>query len=204
MANRLLLVRHAQTASRYAGAFIGSSDMPLSALGRRQAAALAARLGLQRPGVIVASPMRRTAQTARAIAKATGARVHFDDDLREIDFGRWEGLRFEQIAAANPAAVDRWAQYRDDFRFPGGERIGSFVQRVARAADRLAALDARDVAVVTHGGVVRTILCCLLGLPPRNYLLFDVAPASLSTLNIFDGKGVLAGLSDTCHLGGIA
>lgn len=204
MANRLLLVRHAQTALRYAGAFVGSSDVPLSALGRLQAAALAERLAKHRPGVIVASPMRRAAQTARAIAKATGARVQFDDDLREIDFGRWEGLRFEQIAAANPAAVDRWAKYRDDFRFPGGERIGSFVGRVTRAAQRLGALDARDVAVVTHGGVVRTILCCLLGLPTRNYLLFDVAPASLSVLNLFDGKGVLGGLNDTCHLEGVA
>ncbi len=204
MANRLLLVRHALVAPRFAGAFVGSTDAPLSPLGRRQAAALGVRLAKAAPATIIASPMKRAAQTARIVAKACGAKVQFNDDLREIDFGRWEGMRFEEIARRSPAAVDRWAQYRDDFRFPGGESIGHFVQRVQRSAACLAAAEAREALVITHGGVVRTIICCLLGLSPRNYLLFDAAPASISTLNVFDGKGVLAGLNDCSHLEGIA
>ena len=57
--------------------------------------------------------------------------------------------------------------------------------------------------LVTHGGVIRAMICRLLGLPPRDYLLFDTRCASLSVVDIFDGKGVLAGLNDVCHLEGL-
>ncbi len=137
-------------------------------------------------------------ETAEAVAAALGLTVEADPDLREIDFGRWEGRTFEEIQQSDPQAVSDWATRPAEFAFPGGEAVRDFVARVGRAADRLAADPAEAVLAVTHGGVVRVAICHLLGLAVENYLLFDVRPACLAAVELFDGKGVLIGLDNSC------
>ena len=144
---------------------------------------------------ILCSPLLRTRETA-GIALGAGRDLHHDDDLREIDFGRWEGMSFAEIAAADPAAVDRWAALDEDFAFPGGEGIGAFRERIGAAAGRIAADPAGTVVAITHGGVIRLLICRFLGLDYRHYLLFDVRPASISEIRIEGGRGVLTRLND--------
>ncbi|HYW79396.1 MAG TPA: histidine phosphatase family protein, partial [Thermoguttaceae bacterium] len=143
------------------------------------------------------SPMRRAVETAGAFDHA----LQHDPDLREIDFGRWEGRSFDEISASDrESQIDRWSRFDPQFSFPDGESLGKFVTRIAQAADRLASDASDTVVAITHGGVIRTMICHLLGLEPKNYLLFDVKPASITTIDLFDGRGVLTGLGDTCHL----
>lgn len=197
MTERLILARHAQVDSRYAGRFLGSTDAPLSDLGRRQAAALAGTVRRKHVDAFCASPLRRARQTAELL----GAEAQSDADLREIDFGRWEGCSFEEISTGGQAErIDRWRRFDLEFCFPGGESLGGFVARVARAADRLAAGPSKTTLAVTHGGVIRAIICHLLGLEAKHYLRFEVPPASITTIDLFDGGGVLVGLGDVCHL----
>ena len=80
---------------------------------------------------------------------------------------------------------------RADFAFPGGEGLAGFFERVSAAADRLAADDADTVLAVTHGGVIRAMICHLLSLERRHYVLFDVDYAAVVVLRLFDGRGVL-------------
>jgi broad specificity phosphatase PhoE len=115
-----------------------------------------------------------------------------DPDLREIDFGRWEGKTFSEIRDSSPAEIARWARFAPDFAFPGGESLRDFLGRVRRAADRLAADEAETVLAVTHGGVIKAMLCHLLGLDSRRYVAFEIAPASLTVVRLFEGKGVLS------------
>jgi len=129
-------------------------------------------------------------------------RFEIDDNLREINFGRWEGMSFEEIAAADPAVVDRWAALDDAFAFPEGEGIKAFQERIRAAAERIAADPAGTVVVFTHGGVIRFLICHFLGLPDRHHLLFDVRPASVSEIRIEGGKGILTLLNDRHHLEG--
>jgi alpha-ribazole phosphatase len=198
MARQLLFVRHARIAPRYAGRYVGRTDVPLEPHGLKQAEQLVALLRSRKPERCYCSPLVRARQTADVICDSIGLPVEVDEDLREIDFGRWEGRTFEEIAALDSAAVGRWAALSDDFAFPGGESVGGFFTRVGRAADRLAADPTRVALVVTHGGVIRGSLCHFLGLPPRHYLLFDVRHATCTTIDLMEGRGVLTGLNEQC------
>lgn len=196
----IFLVRHGETGAQWRGRFVGASDVALSEAGRGQVAALARRLGKERIGRCLASPMVRTRETAEALAKAAGVAVELCEDLREIDFGDWEGLSFGEIAQRDPEAVARWAAFEPEFVFPGGEALAGFQERVRRAAEAIGKLDEERVLVVSHGGVIRAMLCHWLGLSAREYLIFDVQPASLTTVRLFGERGVLMGLNDRTHL----
>jgi alpha-ribazole phosphatase len=199
MAQRLILVRHGDLGEGCRGRYIGRTDVPLSAEGRRQAAALAGEFERLNGAHILCSPLLRCRGTAE-IALGAGGTFAIDDDLREIDFGLWEGLTFAEIAMAHPATADRWAALDDDFAFPDGEGIEAFRKRIAAAAGRIVADPAETVVAVTHGGVIRFFICHFLGLDDRRYLLFDVGTASLSEIRIDGGKGVLTRVNDRHHL----
>lgn len=200
MTKRLMLARHARVESQFTGRFLGSSDVPLSPSGRRQAAALAGTLNTPDVDRLLVSPLLRATQTAEPLQ----IEGQIEPDLREIDFGRWEGLTFDEISAAGEdALIARWNDFDLQFSFPNGESLGSFVDRVARTADRLAAGGGKTTLLITHGGVIRLMICHLLGLSARNYLLFDVRPSSITSIDLFDGRGVLVGLNDVCHLKGV-
>jgi alpha-ribazole phosphatase len=173
--------------------------VPLSESGKRQAAALAGELGRLNGAHILCSPLLRTRETAEIALGAVDA-CDIDSDLKEINFGRWEGMGFAEIAAADPAAVERWAALDEDFSFPGGESIGDFHKRIGAVAGRIANDPAGIVVAFTHGGVIRFLICRFLGLEDRHYLLFDVRPGSLSEISIEGGKGVLTRLNDRCQL----
>jgi broad specificity phosphatase PhoE len=204
MAPLLLLARHAAVGPEAAGRYLGRTDLPLGPAADAQIRDLAARLAPFRPARCLASPLRRAADTAARLAPPLGLTVETDRDLREIDFGRWDGRTFDQIVASDPELVARWDAADPAFAFPEGEAMGTFLGRVARAAERLAALPEDRVLVVTHGGVVRGLLCRLLGLSIERYLAFRIDPASLAVVELAPvesrnadgtrGAGVLAAL----------
>ena len=205
MAKQLLLVRHGTVGELYVGTYVGRTDLPLSLEGRRTVEPLAEWLAGRKIGRAWCSPKLRARQTADIIAaRRPSLSFAFDDNLREVDFGQWELMAFPQIAAEYPGQVARWVEAGDDFVFPGGERIGDFRARVAAAATGLAADPADIVLAVCHAGVIREMICHLLGLNgPRGATsgvfsdahLFKVRNATCSTIDLFDGKGVLAGLN---------
>jgi len=196
----LTLIRHGKVGDEYRGTFIGKTDVPLAAAGRRQARKLNEKLRtILQPqgGIILSSPLQRCRATADIAAEGLGLPVQFDDDLREIDFGQWEFLSFEKIAANSTSGeLAGWASFDSDFRFPGGERIGDFLQRVRGTGERIAALESRSAVVFTHGGVVRALICHFLKLDPRNYLLFDIRPGCMTSIRLFKEGGVLTGLDN--------
>jgi broad specificity phosphatase PhoE len=193
---KILLARHASTGPEYRGRFIGASDLPLAESGPAEVARLAQVVAPFAPAVTFCSPLLRARQTAALLAEQTGiGTVHEDHDLREIDFGRWEKLNFAEIGAAEAELVKRWAAWSEDFTFPDGEAVAAFLARTAAVAARLAARPEESMLVVAHGGVVRALICHLLKLPPRHYLLFDVKPARLATIALFPEGGVLTGLN---------
>lgn len=201
MTTKLILIRHGDLGDRCRGRYIGRTDAPLSAEGRRQAAALAGPLAGLTGTLFLASPLCRTRETAE-IALGTDRSFAIDVNLREIDFGRWEGMSFAEIAVADPAVVDRWAKMDPDFVFPDGEGIANFRERIRVAAERVISDTYETVVLFAHGGVIRFLICHFLGLPDRHHLLFGVRPASISEIRIDSGKGVLVRLNDRHHLGG--
>ncbi|MGB5684282.1 MAG: histidine phosphatase family protein, partial [Candidatus Electrothrix sp.] len=148
------------------------------------------------------SPMLRTRQTLEYLQQkgCSAAKPLYDQRLREIDFGCWELQTFANIAAQDEELLPAWNQYLD-FTFPEGEAVAAFIERVKAMLTVFSGMESststgtNTVAVVTHGGVIRTMICLALGISPRNYLLFDVQPASLTVLDLFSEGGVLRGLN---------
>lgn len=201
MAQRLILVRHGDLGENCRGRYIGRTDAPLCTEGRRQAASLTEALGPLEGARILSSPLLRTRETAE-IALGNGRAFSIDEDLREIDFGRWEGMGFDQIAACDPGAVERWTAMEKDFAFPDGEGLQSFRERIGNVAGRMTADPARTVVAFTHGGVIRVLICHFLGLDTRDFVRFDVQPASLSEFRINGGEWDLFLLNSRYHLEG--
>ncbi|NTW77162.1 MAG: histidine phosphatase family protein, partial [Syntrophaceae bacterium] len=126
MAKKLVMIRHGVLDSEYHGRFMGKTDVGLSAAGQKQAAALALPMDNLREAHFIVSPLRRTLETARLALAASGQSFDIDSDLREIDFGLWEEKTFAEISMTDPAGVERWSNFDNDFVFPGGEAIQSF------------------------------------------------------------------------------
>src|SRR6266496_436961 len=191
----VLLLRHGTTGTTVPPRFLGSTDLPLSAAGRRQAAAVAPLVRSRNPQVCFCSPMLRCVQTAEIVLKNSSMQRGLLSGLREVDFGGWENLSFDEIQKCDPERLKRWAAFDRQFSFPDGERLGDFLVRVRLVARQILSAPHQTILVVTHGGVIRALLCHFLGLHPRRYVLFDVRPASLALIDVFGtGKGVLAGL----------
>ena len=195
MAERLLLIRHAATESSLSGRLLGATDEEIINPGSLATKQLATMIDSFAPTRLLCSPMLRARQSAALLTEKSKLATEIDNDLREINFGQWERLTFEEISEHYPELVDQWNSYAVDFCLPGGEKLAAFHERVHKAARRLAALPEKTVAVVTHGGVIRTMICYFLGLSARQYLLFDVKPYGMSDLHIFGKRGVLAGLN---------
>jgi alpha-ribazole phosphatase len=200
MAKKLVMIRHGVLDTEYHGRFMGKTDVGLSVVGRKQTAALAGTVGNLKEAHFMVSPLRRTQETARLALAAAEHSFDVDPALREIDFGSWEGKTFDEISRADASGVEQWSNFDHDFVFPGGEAIASFIERVRDVARRIADDPAETVVVITHGGIIRFLICHYLGLDLRHYLLFDVQPASLSVINLYDQMGVLVRLNDLCHL----
>jgi len=200
MAKKLLLIRHAATVSTGAGRFVGATDERIVAPAREETEAMRALVHSWAPDRILGSPMLRVRQTA-ALLLAEGGPLETDDDLREIDFGRWEGLTFAEMSERDPGLVDKWVAGGMDFCFPEGEEIAAFHERVRSAAGRLAAMPEETVLVLSHGGVIRSMICHFLGLSAGHYLQFDVKPFTMTVIRLFGDRGILSAMNLNCKGG---
>lgn len=188
----ILLARHAQTDSPL-NTYAGSTDLPLSVAGQKQAIELAGLVKEYQPSRIFCSPMLRARQTLDAITCSASCKIDIFDGLREVDFGRWEGLHFDEISSQYPDLTNLWMKQGVDFQFPDGESGIHFCKRIEKSARYIASLSDSEVLVIAHGGVIRAMICFYLGIGFDNYLLFNIKPARLSMVEVFEGdKGILS------------
>ncbi len=190
----LLLIRHGE--SLHAGSrYIGRTDTPLTAFGQKQAEALSCRLSETALDALFVSPALRARETIRPLLFKQKIEMVIDPDLQEIDFGAWEGLSFEEIRVQFPELVSEWARNHMGFLFPDGESLDACWKRVCRAGGRLAAAQGKRVAVVTHGGVIRYLLCYFLGLAPEQHRIFQIDLGSVTSILLQEGVATLKGLN---------
>lgn len=165
---RLILARHGQTDHNRSRRLQGQIDIPLNERGRRQAAALGRALAETPPDVILASPLGRAVDTARAVAEPLGMTVHPDHAFLERGFGEWEGLTFSQISQQWPQDHARWRSSREQsLPHLGIEERGDVAHRVADGCRRvLAEHPCKRVLVVAHGAAISLAISELIGLDP--------------------------------------
>lgn len=182
---RLYAARHGETDWNYEGRYQGQRESTLTPLGRRQAQALGGALAECNAARIVASPLRRCVETARALAVRLGVRVETDARLLEIAHGTWEGRLREEIERIDGERMRAWREAPDTVTFEGGESLADVERRWRAFADSLTGHN--DVVVVTHDVLVRL---AILGATHRNsallwqphvrnggYAVFERAPA---------------------------
>ena len=188
MTTRLFLVRHGATVLSAEDRFAGATDVALSDEGRAQAERLAERLAGAELAAVYASPMNRTMETAAIIVGAHALTPIPRDGLREINHGRWEGLRRSEVEAQFPEEYAAWEA--DPFTFaPEGAESG--VSVMARALPVIREIVERhagaNVLVVSHKATLRLILSSLLGFDARGYRdRLDQSPACLNVVDFKD------------------
>ena len=160
----IIFIRHAET--DMSDTFCGHSDPGLNQRGHLQLAELINTLHMEAIGAVYASDLRRAYMTGMAIAKAFGVDCHVRPELREINFGQWEGLTWTEIERRDKACARRWLAEYPGLAAPDGEDFRDFEQRVLEEVKLIsmeAEIKVHNVAVVTHGGVLRTLLRVLHG-----------------------------------------
>ena len=185
---RLLILRHPETEANVTGCWVGRGDAPYTERGRGQVILLAQEIEAFEPDAIWSSPLRRCREVAEAASALTGVEPVYEDRLQEMDFGQAEGLTYDETVKRN---------IRFDFKSedlpvaPGGESRRDIFDRTARALDGLMATGASRMVVVTHGGVFRSTVPNMLGLPLSSIWSFHIANAAFLEYRIIE---------DFCHV----
>ncbi len=202
MTTRLLLARHGETDWNVQGRWQGQTDIPLNAVGQRQAAKLAVRLADVSFDAAYSSDLKRAYETAEQIAAGRAFDVHPEPRLREIGLGVAEGLTSVEIRSQYTEAFVRWQADRDRPML-GGEALSAVAARVQSFLDDVTAAHPEGrVLVVSHGAALRVLLCLALGIPPAKFIHFYLGNTALSELRINAHETVLLYLNDTGHVQG--
>ena len=167
----VVLVRHGETEWSRSGQHTSRTDLELTAVGRRQAEALGSALSARRFALVLTSPMRRAAETARL----AGVAAEVAPELAEWDYGDYEGRTTADVRTEVPG----WTVWSHPS--PGGETPAEVGARVDRLLERVRAVDG-DVALFSHGHLLRVLAARWLGLAPQDGRLFALDTATLSVL----------------------
>ncbi|MET7327987.1 bifunctional RNase H/acid phosphatase [Nonomuraea sp. NPDC005650] len=203
VATSLLLLRHGETALSVERRFSGRGDAELTPNGLAQAAAAAERLSREpyRLDVIVSSPFKRARQTAEAVARRTGLDVEVDEDLRELDFGDWEGHTFTEVQRRWPAELSAWLADPETAP-PGGESFATVARRVQAAGERLVErYEGKTVLAISHVTPIKMLLRQAMLAPLESLYRMHLDVACLSLIEYYaDGPAVVKSFNDTSHL----
>lgn len=198
---RLFLVRHGDTELNSRERYWGHSDVKLGAAGLKQAEKLRDRLVTEKIDAIYSSDLERASLTAKIIASKHQLDVITCAELQEINFGKVEGLTFDEIIRLYPELTELWTSWSRQLKFPDGESVDELNCRVSKFLGRLEkhAPD-ETILIVAHAGPLRLLVCHLLGIEPQRWREIRLKLASLSIVETSPEGTVLSLLNDVSHL----
>jgi broad specificity phosphatase PhoE len=200
---RLVLIRHGQSVDNVAGRISGWTDSALTQHGIEQARRTAEFVAMKfKLSAIYASTLRRAFDTASPLASLTGLPIVVREDLRELHFGAIEGLSEVEMRERYQDLVDR-ARDEDDelFAWPGGESRAGFFTRVQSAvADITRTHRGETIAVVSHGGVLSSLVAHVFEAKPSRWRRYLVSNCSVSELTSSDGRFTITQWNLVDHL----
>ena len=164
--------------------YIGWQDLVLSDVGQRQAHAWSDYFSRIPLDAIYCSDLVRCLETARIIAARCYLEPQALPELREIRLGQWEGRRFDAVRAEDPQAFQKRGEQIADHRPPDGESFNDLQRRVWPVFTKLAFGSHKAILVVTHAGVIRVLICCLLGMPLKNLFRIGLSYGALSIVDV--------------------
>lgn len=204
VATTVFLIRHGETLLTPLKKFSGDGPLnpELTEQGLAQAELVAKAVADLNPEVIIASPLKRTRQTADILSRTTGLPVIYDDAWLECSFGVWDGLSIDEVKEKYPADYYAWL-CSTGFAPPQGESYESVSVRIDEALEKISAMyPGQRVAVITHNGAIKTAAKLAIGAPTDSIFHIDIAPCSITTLSIWpsDGLRAVRSLNEQSHL----
>ena len=184
---QIILVRHGETIANKAQLVLGTSDVPLTEVGRNQAKAAAQKISSMEtsPTILFSSPYRRAKETAGYISNVTGLNPIFIDGLKEMNSGEMEGIKASEMNDKYPEYMKRWRRDHSTARPPGGETLGEVHSRAWKSILKI--FDEYNeslVVVVAHLFPIQGILCNVLGMKSNNFEKLVIDLGSLSSIEI--------------------
>ena len=161
----LIFIRHPETKWGKQKRYLGATDIELSEKGKKQAQSISQYLKNKKISAIFSSDLARSRQAAKIIARPRNLKVKEYKELNEINFGKWEGLTFNQIQKKYPKLAEKYLSHPLKMKFPEGESILEFKKRIVTALKKILAKNKKTVVILSHAGVNRIIICHLLGFP---------------------------------------
>lgn len=182
---KVYLIRHGEVAWNRANSYVGRTDLALNETGRKQALSLAEFLLTKQISKIYASDLSRAMETAQIVGDKVGLSVQPLQELREVNYGDWEGLSEEAIAEKYPDIFPEWRRRAAEVRIPGGETFQEVKDRAFPAFQKIAASHSDEsIVVVAHKSVNRVLLCSLLGVDVNRYRSIAQENACINTIQV--------------------
>lgn len=200
---KVVFIRHGQTEWNVAGRYQGQSDVALSKQGIEQAKKLAENFPVAAIDAVYSSDLKRARVTAEKVAEKFGLLVQTDPAFRELSFGDWEGLTYEQIAGSWADAMENFFKRPDILQIPHGESFLAVHQRaMKRLRELLEKHEGQTIALVAHGAVLRTMLADALHMPLRYLWSIRQFNTAVNIVRYDAGENpTVELLNSTAHLG---
>jgi len=188
--NRVYLLRHGQVKGYENFPVYGQTDVDLTEIGVLQMKQVAERLSLTEPKAIYSSDLKRSATGARLIARYHDVPLYFLAELRELDYGDWEGLTLSEIIHNFPKELEKREKDLINYKAPGeGESVADLSERIVTVFERIRAEQkGNDIVITAHGAVNRVILCKALGLDLGRMFNIHQGYGCLNIIDYFPGS----------------
>lgn len=181
---RLYLARHGQIHGYEKRIICGFTDNPLTDIGLMQMERLSERLKLSNIAAIYSSDLQRSYLGAQIIGRDHDAMIFKLNELRELNFGAWEGLSISEVRERFPEEMEKRHSDIINYKITGAETVHDFSKRIIKCFDSiLNSNHGKDILIIAHGGVNRIILCYILGIEFSR--LFNIEQ-NYGCLNIID------------------
>ena len=197
----IFFIRHGQTLWNKTLRYQGHSDIELSAEGLAQAEQVSLRLRREPFSAIYCSDLVRAVVTAEKVAAPHSLPVVAMPEFREVGFGEWEGLKYDQICSGWSSEIENFFRFPSKVQIPGGESFHDVQKRTNAGLEILRQRhDGECIAVVTHGGAIRTMLCSALGIHLDNLWSFRQDNTAVNIVEYEERHNILRLVNDVNHL----
>lgn len=194
---KLIFIRHPETKWNKQKRYLGKTDIFLSPKGQKQARLLFNYLKNKDISVIYSSKLKRALETATTIAKPYNLEVKEDARLEEIDFGKWEGMTFNQIRKKYPNLARKYLSDPLNTKIPDGESLLKFRNRINKALEKILAREKGTIVIISHAGVNRIIICSLFKLPLSYFWQIKQDIGAINIIEIYKDMNIISLINHT-------
>ncbi len=190
---KIILVRHVETIGNAGKRYIGWTESEYTEKGKQQIHKVVNYLLDVKVDGIISSPMSRTYMLAKALGNSLNKKIETDDRLKEMNFGIFENKTYEEIEQTHKKEWELWVKDYENYRVPKGESLIDVYSRVTEFIDEIIN-KGKDCLIVTHGGIIQTIITYLLELDIKHRWHFLTKPGSIVEIKYKDSYGMITRL----------